>query len=129
MAKMLFSIGKMPVMFPAMVVNRESGFNEKPPEGPTLQFGKYLANSCVGCHGSEFRGGKIPGGDPSWPEAKNIRLGSNPQWSEASFRETIKTGVSATTKQPLRPPMPIALLAQLNDDEVKALWEYLSSLK
>jgi hypothetical protein len=41
----------------------------------------------------------------------------------------IKTGVSPTTKEKMRPPMPIWLLEKYNDQEIDALWMYLSSLK
>lgn len=41
----------------------------------------------------------------------------------------IATGVSPTTGEALRPPMPVALLKQYIDDEVAALWEYLKMLK
>jgi len=128
-AKILSFFGQMPVMFPARALDLRDGFTSKPEEGPTAEFGRYLANACMGCHGAEFHGGKIPGGDPSWPEAPSLRLGASSLWSEASFREVIKTGVSAVTKQKLRPPMPIALLAQMDDIEVKALWEFLGRLK
>jgi mono/diheme cytochrome c family protein len=126
-AKVLSSLGKMPVMFPAEVIDLKRGFGEKPPEGPTLEFGRYLAHSCVGCHGEEFRGGKIPGGDPAWPAASNIRLGAG-GWTEEMFKSVIASGISPTSNQKLRPPMPVALLAQMNDTEIKALWLYLSSL-
>lgn len=128
-AKTLSMLGQMPVMFPAKVMNLQKGFGEKPEEGPTKAFGQYLANSCVGCHGNEFRGGKIPGGDPSWPEAANIRFGGKAGWTEDTFKNAILTGISPSTKQKFRYPMPIGLLAQMNETEVKALWEYLSSLK
>lgn len=129
MAKTLSSLGQMPVMFPAHIIDSSKPFAEKPAEGATIEFGKYLASSCVGCHGVEYKGGKIPGGDPSWPEASNIRLGDNSTWTEQSFKNVILTGVSPTTKQTLRPPMPIALLKQMNEMEIKALWLYLSTLK
>lgn len=129
MTKALTFAGQMPVMFPAKVLDLQRGFSEKPAEGPTREFGKYLANSCVGCHGHEFRGGKIPGGDPSWPEASNIRLGANSAWTENAFQEAIRTGVSPISKKPLRMPMPVKLLQQMDEQEIKALWEYLSSLK
>lgn len=128
-AKILSSFGQMPVMFPAMVIDGTKGFGEKPDEGPTKEFGQYLAHSCVGCHGEQFAGGKIPGGDPSWPEASNIRLGANPVWSEEVFKETIRSGISPNSKNKLRMPMPINLLAQMNETEVTALYAYLSSLK
>ena len=129
LAKVLSSLGKMPVMFPAMAIDPTKGFGEKPEEGPTLAFGQYLANSCVGCHGTEFRGGTIPGGDPAWPKAANIRLGADNSWTEKNFRQMIMTGNSTKTGAPIRAPMPVALLRQMNETEIQALWQFLQSLK
>lgn len=128
-ARTMTVLGKMPIMFPAAHIDPSQGFAEKPAEAATADFGRYLAASCTGCHGQEFKGGPIPGGDPSWPPASDIRLGSNPAWSAASFTTMIQTGVSPTTGKEMRPPMPVHLLKQLNPDETKALWEYLGSLK
>jgi mono/diheme cytochrome c family protein len=128
MARVLAVLGKMPVMFPAAVVDPNRGFVEKPAEGASADFGRYLANSCSGCHGAEFRGGPIPGGDPAWPPAANIRLGADPVWTAASFETMIRTGISPVTGQALRPPMPVHLLKQMNAEETTALWEFLKSL-
>lgn len=128
-AKMLSSFNKMPVMFPAKFIDLNKDFATKPAEEITPEFGKYLANACIGCHGSELRGGPIPGGDPNWPEATNIRLGANSNWSKEKFSEMIKTGISPTTKKEIRPPMPIWLLKEYNDKEIEALWLYLSAFK
>jgi mono/diheme cytochrome c family protein len=128
LAHVLAVAGQMPVMFPALVVDPTKGFSEKPSEEATLAFGKYLANSCVGCHGSEFKGGKIPGGDPSWPAAADIRLGGSPVWTEESFTNLIKSGKSPVDGRELRAPMPVNLLKQMNETEVKALWLFLSSI-
>lgn len=128
-AKMLAVLDKMPVMFPAEHIDQQQGFADKPMEGPNATFGRYLAASCAGCHGAEFTGGPIPGGDPSWPVASNIRLGANPTWNRDSFVKMIQTGISPVTGQALRPPMPVHLLRQLNENETTALWEYLKTLK
>lgn len=128
LAKLLAVMGQLPIALPAYAVDRENGFFDKPEEGPTHEFGRYLANSCTGCHGPELRGGKIPGGDPSWPPASNLRLGANPSYNEESFRRMITEGVSPATGAPLRMPMPVGLLKQMNEMEIKALWLYLSSL-
>jgi mono/diheme cytochrome c family protein len=128
-ARILTSLGKMPLMYPAHFINQSEGFYEKPMEGPTVKFGEYLANSCVGCHGDNYRGGKIPGGDPVWPAASNIRLGADSTWTENRFRQMLKTGISAKTGKILREPMPIALLKQFDEIEKKALWLFLSQLK
>jgi mono/diheme cytochrome c family protein len=128
-AKVLTILRKMPVAFPAAVIDFKIGFNEKPAEAADLSFGKYLAGACVGCHGTEFKGGKIPGGDPSWPVAANIRLGAGSQWTEETFKQLLTTGVSPLSKKPIRLPMPTEQLKELNEMEVKALWLFLSSLK
>ncbi len=127
-AKGLFVFGKMPVLLAAHHLDLKKGFANKPEEGPTVAFGQYLAQACTGCHGVEFRGGPIVGGDPSWPEAASARLGSG-AWTEEAFSTMIRTGVSPTTRQKLRPPMPVHLLAQMNEVEIKALWSFLSTLK
>jgi mono/diheme cytochrome c family protein len=127
-AKMMGLLGKMPVVFPAENIDLKKGFAEKPEEAPTKEFGKYLAQACSGCHGQEFNGGPIPGGDPSWPPAANIRLGSNALWNEEVFTQMIKSGISPSTKNPIRAPMPVNLLKQMNELEIKALWIYFSGL-
>lgn len=128
LARLLSVIGQMPVMFPAAVVDSKKGFSDKPEEGATREFGRYLAGACMGCHGENFKGGKIPGGDPAWPLAADIRMGANPDWNEDKFKSMILTGNSPKTGQPLRSPMPIALLKQMNDTEIKALWLFLSTV-
>ena len=120
---------KIPVLFPAKMIDQQKGFADKPAEEVGIQFGEYLANSCVGCNGMDYKGGPIPGADPSWPPASNIRLGANSSYSLDSFREMIKTGVSPSSKQELKFPMPIWLLKEFNDKEIESLWIYLSSLK
>ena len=46
------------------------------PEAVTPEHGKYVANLCMGCHGTGLSGGKIPGGPPSWPAASNLTPGT-----------------------------------------------------
>lgn len=116
-------------MFPAAGIDPTKGFAEKPPEAANIKFGEYLASSCKGCHGGNFEGGRIPGGDPSWPPAANIRLGANSVWTANSFDTMIRTGITPTTGKSLRPPMSTHLLKQLNPVEIKALWAYLKNLK
>ena len=49
-----------------------------PPSRPvaaaqTVEHGAYVANMCLGCHGQDLSGGKIPGGPPDWPPAADLR--------------------------------------------------------
>ncbi len=43
-----------------------------PPDAGSAEFGRHLASVCIGCHGPDFSGGPIAGGDPSWPQASNL---------------------------------------------------------
>ena len=54
--------------------------HRKPPSqpivaAPTPQYGAYVANMCIGCHGACVSGGKIRGAPPEWPPAANLTPG------------------------------------------------------
>ncbi|NUZ05515.1 c-type cytochrome [Piscinibacter koreensis] len=99
-------------------------------EGVTVAHGRYVANSCVGCHGPELLGGKIPGAPPDWPAAARLAPGEGsvmPRYPTAdAFAAMLKTG-----KRPdgsaVSPVMPFASLREMNDVDVRALHLYLSS--
>ncbi len=129
LGRVLTSLDKLPLITPAAFIDQTQGFADKPLEAKTAEFGAYLTTPCRGCHGPDLRGGPIPGGDPSWPSAATLRLGSNPVWTEASFRQMIATGISLVTQAPVKMPMPMGLLKQMDDTEITAIWLFLSSLK
>jgi len=96
----------------------------------TPAYGRYLAASCIGCHGVNFAGGKIPGAPPDWPAATNLTphaSGAIIGWTEGNFIEVLRT-----SKRPdgtlLNPVMPAAF-GQMTDLEIKALWSYLRTLE
>jgi mono/diheme cytochrome c family protein len=97
--------------------------------GATVEYGRYLAVGCVGCHGSNYSGGKIEVGPPDWPPAANLtphpssRLS---QWSEADFVQTLHTAHRPDGTE-LNPVMPRAF-GQMSDDELKAIWRFLKTL-
>jgi mono/diheme cytochrome c family protein len=100
------------------------------PVGPTVEYGKYLAVSCIGCHGTGLSGGPIPG-DPSGPPHPS-NLTPHPQsglgdWTEADFVTAIRQGVRPDGTA-LADKMPWKGFSQMNDVELKALWLYLQSL-
>lgn len=99
--------------------------------GANREWGAVLVSSCTGCHGKGLSGGKIPGGDPSWPEATNITPDTATgigKWTYADFEKSMREG-----KRPdgstLREPMPWAAYAGLKDEDLKAMWEYLRSVQ
>lgn len=97
--------------------------------GVTIEYGRYIAASCVGCHGPNFSGGKIDIGPPSWPHAANLtphESGHLAKWSEADFLNAIRTAKRPDGSE-LNPVMP-RVFGQMNDVELKALWLFFKSL-
>lgn len=129
MAKILYSFGKMPLLFSGENVDPNSTVpaSLKPSEAP--EYGKYLAASCVGCHHPNFGGGKIPGVPPSWPKSANLTAKGNiAKWSFADFQKTASSGVTPEGKS-LNPQfMPWPAMAAMNETELKALYNFLKSL-
>jgi mono/diheme cytochrome c family protein len=101
------------------------------PEGVTLEHGRYVAQSCIGCHGAGLSGGKITGGPPDWPAAANLTPGEGsamPAYRDAAaFRAMMRNG-----KRPdgsaVSPVMPFEALAQMSDTDLDATYLYLKSL-
>ena len=98
--------------------------------GVTLEYGKYLAVTCMGCHGEGYSGGAIPG-DPS-PPPYPANLTPDPQtglgnWSEADFITAMRSGVRPDGTS-IDPKMPWKGFSLMTDEELKALWMYLASV-
>ena len=97
--------------------------------GVSVAYGAYVAQSCVGCHGTNFSGGKIPGGAPDWPAARNLTPEPSEEFaafSEADFFRALREGKRPDGSD-LSPVMP-RVFGQMTDDETRALWLYLKTL-
>ena len=100
------------------------------PAGLTVQHGAYVANMCIGCHGPQLVGGKIPGAPPDWPAAANLTPGDGsvlPRYPDAEalkamFRSGHRPDGSAIKV------MPFESLREISDTDVGALHLYLKSL-
>lgn len=126
----LFLKGDLPYLA-AERLDHKTPVPQAPPEGPTVEYGKYLAAGCTGCHGEHFSGGKIPGTPPDWPPAANI----TPDETTGMGKATEDQFVAAVTHGKKRDGgeinpqyMPWKLFAELTPDEVKALWLYLRTV-
>jgi mono/diheme cytochrome c family protein len=100
-----------------------------PAPEPTAAYGKFIARTCIGCHGDKLSGGPIPGAPSDLPIPLNITphdtgLGN---WSYEDFAKLLDTGVRKNGQQ-LNPFMPLAMLTNMDDIERHALWEYLRSV-
>jgi mono/diheme cytochrome c family protein len=98
-------------------------------EGVTLQHGAYVANMCLGCHGAQLAGGKIPGGPPDWPAAADLTAKADVMKvryaDPEAFIRMFKSGkrVDGTAIQ----VMPFESLRNMSDTDLRALHLYLKS--
>jgi len=98
---------------------------------PTVTYGAYVANACMGCHGASLKGGKIPGAPPDWPNAADLHADSRamqPYDDAARFVTMMRTGKRPDGTDVSR-VMPFASFAHMNDTDLDALFLYLRSLK
>jgi len=63
-ARILVASRQIPNAYSAEDIDHQAPLGTKPAEGPTREFGQYLAHACVGCHGPAFKGGPIKGAPP-----------------------------------------------------------------
>lgn len=98
---------------------------------PTAEYGAYVANGCMGCHGPSFSGGKIPGTPPDWPPAANLTPGSEsvmPRYDTPekfvammhSGRRPDGTAVSSV--------MPFGMLKAMDETDLRAIYAFLKTL-
>ncbi len=99
-------------------------------DGPTAEHGRYVANMCLGCHGTDLSGGRIPGGPPDWPAAANLTPGEGSAMARypdaQSFARMFRSG-----KRPDGSAigvMPFESLAKFNDTDLQALHAYLQTV-
>jgi hypothetical protein len=112
-----------PTILPARVIDHDAPHPQAPEPGPTVDYGKYLATFCTMCHGSDFSGGMEAG------SGVNITPGGTMgSWSEEEFIKTIRTGINPNGEQLDPQLMPWKKIAQLSDNELKAIYLYLQTI-
>ncbi len=115
-------------MFPTSVQPPITQPVASPPPGVNAENGKYLVSvlDCHTCHGANLTGGKSNGlGIPVGPNLTVLV----PNWSEADFVKTIRTGVDPTGHALNPDAMPWKEISSFaTDDELKALYAYLHTL-
>jgi hypothetical protein len=96
---------------------------------PTVEYGRFLAMGCQGCHGEHFSGGHIPGAPSSIPIPLNLTPDATGlrDWSIDDLNTLLNTGMRKSGKK-LDPFMPYEAFGKYDDTERKALWNFLRSL-
>jgi mono/diheme cytochrome c family protein len=107
--------------------------HSQPPSQPvavavTVEHGRYVAQSCIGCHRSTLQGGPIAGAPPHWPPAADLRgdAGVLRRYAQVEqFKSVLRTGTRPDGTQ-ADAVMPRNV--HINDIDLEALYLYLKSL-
>lgn len=95
----------------------------------SAEYGGYLATTCTGCHQTNLAGGPIPGAPASsTPPANLTPAGNLADWTAADFVNTLRSGVTPEGKVLDPEVMPWPITERMTDDELTAIFLYLSSL-
>jgi mono/diheme cytochrome c family protein len=129
MGNVMYGAGVFGHLLRAATIEQSAPPPPAPPAGVTAAYGEYLVNinGCRDCHGKELAGGKP--GDPNSPLARNLTpAGHLGDWTEAQFVTTLRTGVTPTGLHLPPEYMPWNWKGKMTDDELSAVWAYLTSL-
>jgi mono/diheme cytochrome c family protein len=97
----------------------------------TREYGAYVADSCIGCHGAALSGGRIPGTPPSWPAAANLTPGKGSAMVRYATAEQFVAMLHSGRRpdgKAISPVMPFGSLRQMNDTDMRALYVYLKTV-
>jgi hypothetical protein len=138
---------KTEIIFPVKYLIRgvpqpvTSPVEELPATSDLVQRGAHLVNmaGCSDCHTPQEKGQEIPGmafagGFPfpgPWGNVSSANLTPDasgiPYYDEALFLQVMRTGTVSARK--LNPIMPVKVYKHLTDDDLKAMFGYLRTLK
>jgi mono/diheme cytochrome c family protein len=101
-----------------------SGSITAPPKGPTVEFGEYILSyqDCRECHGADLAGGVQGQMAPIGPG-----LGMVKDWQRAEFIAAMRTGIDPSGHQ-MSELMPWRTIGRMDDDELAAIYAYLTHL-
>jgi mono/diheme cytochrome c family protein len=128
MARILLATGQVPLIS-ATLIDHTVRPPASIPAVVSVEYGEYLATTCTGCHKPDFSGGASIGSDPANPPPDNLTpAGDLANWTQGNFINTMRTGVTPEGKTLDPEFMPWPITARMTDDELAAIWTYLSTL-
>jgi len=127
--RVLFLLDKAPVVY-ALKVDHRAAHAATMTVSADANYGRYLAQSCTGCHRENFVGGHVPGTPPEFPDARNITtdpVNGIGKWTKENFNAAVRTGKRPDGSD-LKPFMPWKAFAKLSDTEIDALWAFMQTV-
>lgn len=131
LGKLLVATGQIIPSVHLIERHHETHLTHAPVARVDAEFGAHLAATCTGCHGADFAGGPIAGGDPSWPPARNLtpHPAGLASWTYDDFVAAMQQGVRPDGTPLLAPmTMVVPYALRMTPVELEALWTYLRSL-
>lgn len=129
MVKLLYAAGV--VQDAAEKIDHRRPPSQPVPEAADVVHGQYVANMCMGCHGAQLSGGRIPGAPPDWPPAANLTPGEGgtmARYADApQFAAMMRSG-RRPDGSAVSPVMPFSSLARMSDVDLAALYLYLKTV-
>lgn len=126
--RVLYLFGQLPILHVERIAHDRAPV-QAPIAAVTPEYGHYVAQVCIGCHGGDFAGGPVPGAPPGFPAAANLTFDASglAGWSEDAFLRAMREGVRPDGST-IDPFMPWKAFARMDEVELRALYAYLRSL-
>lgn len=125
LGRMLVFMDKFPLL-PAEIIDHNALYKDIMVPSITPVYGGYLATTCKGCHGNDFKGSPPHGpGQAAIPDITTT--GPIAKWHEQDFITALRTGKTPSGIQ-LSDAMPYKDFTYA-DDELKAIYQYLHVLR
>ncbi|POY34770.1 hypothetical protein C3K47_18730 [Solitalea longa] len=126
LAKVLDAFGKV-TLYPVETIDHSQEMSAEVKPEVSVEFGKYMAQTCAGCHKPNFKGGDnaIPGGIHVPDLTKTGAVG---KWTEAQFTSVLRTGKRPNGTQMKPEDMPWQMTKEYSEVEIKALYKFLNTL-
>ena len=101
-----------------------NGVITAPPAGVSAAYGKYLVSyqDCDECHGRDLTGGDAGQEPPAGPDLNWVK-----SWNGEEFIRALRTGTDPGG-HPMGARMPWCAVGRMSDDELSAIYEYLTHL-
>ena len=131
LARVLYLQGKFPLLAAEMIQKNPAPKPKEPAPGVSVAYGKYLVDTggCRGCHGENLKGGPIPEAPPGTPPASNLTFkGDIKKWTEADYVKALRQGVEPN-REKINSFMPWKGAGKMTDEEIRATWLYLRTVK
>lgn len=129
LGSVLFLFGQLPLYSAEQIPHAQRAPAATPALEVSVEQGRYVAATCVGCHGAGLSGGHVPGTPPEFKDAANITPDATgiQGWTEADFLRAMREG-----KRPdgsaIDEFMPWKTFARMDEVELRALWAYLQTV-